>query len=375
MYSIETLLRFMMEKDASDLFITAGFAPALKIHGRITPIANQSLSATDARNLVYSLMTATQRHAFEKEHECNFAINPAGIGRFRVNVFQQQYQTGMVVRKIETRIPTTEELRLPALLNELAMDTRGMILVVGATGSGKSTTLAAMLGHRNRNSSGHVISVEDPIEYVHESQGCIITQREIGTDTESYESALKNVLRQAPDVILVGEIRSREAMSHAISFAETGHLCMATLHANNANQALDRVINFFSKDQRPQLLMDLSLNLKAIVAQRLIPAEDGSGRLVAVEILLNTPFIADQILRGELHELKDAMKNCSHQGMQTFDRAVYEIYRRGEISYEHALQYADSPNELRLMIKLGNKASVENLTGALQDAVLLGPES
>lgn len=374
MLSMETLLRFMMEKDASDLFITAGFAPALKIHGRVMPVTNDVLSATQARNFIYSLMSESQRAAFEKEHECNFAISPAGIGRFRVNVFQQQYQTGMVVRKIETRIPTTEELQLPPLLNELAMEKRGLVLLVGATGSGKSTTLAAMVGHRNRNSSGHIVSVEDPIEYVHRPAGCIITQREIGTDTDSYEVALKNVLRQAPDVILVGEIRSREAMNHALTFAETGHLCMSTLHANNANQALERVINFFPKEQRPQLLMDLSLNLRAIIAQRLIPTHDGKARRAAVEILINTPYVADQIMRGEVHLLKDAMKNGSHQGMQTFDQAVYQLYKGKSISYKHTLQYADSPNEVRLMVKLGEKANIDQLASSLSDVELLGPE-
>lgn len=374
MLSMETLLRFMMEKDASDLFITAGFAPALKIHGRVMPVTNDVLSATQARNFIYSLMSESQRAAFEKEHECNFAISPAGIGRFRVNVFQQQYQPGMVVRKIETRIPTTEELQLPPSLNELAMEKRGLVLLVGATGSGKSTTLAAMVGHRNRNSSGHIVSVEDPIEYVHRPAGCIITQREIGTDTDSYEVALKNVLRQAPDVILVGEIRSREAMNHALTFAETGHLCMSTLHANNANQALERVINFFPKEQRPQLLMDLSLNLRAIIAQRLIPTHDGKARRAAVEILINTPYVADQIMRGEVHLLKDAMKNGSHQGMQTFDQAVYQLYKDKSISYKHTLQYADSPNEVRLMVKLGEKANIDQLASSLSDVELLGPE-
>jgi twitching motility protein PilU len=300
-------------------------------------------------------MNEDQRHEFESTHECNFALSRSGIGRFRVNVFQQRNQVGMVLRKIEVNIPTFEDLRLPDTLKELAMTKRGIILFVGGTGTGKSTSLASMVDYRNVNSHGHIITIEDPIEYVHQHKGCIVTQREVGIDTNTFDDALVNTLRQAPDVILIGEIRHRETMEHAVAFAETGHLCLATLHANNANQALDRVINFFPEDRRSQLLMDLSLNLKAVVSQRLIPILDGQGRRAAVEILINTPLMADLILKGEIHEIKSLMKKSGELGMRTFDQALYELYRDGEISREEALRNSDSPNEVRLMIKLAEQ--------------------
>jgi twitching motility protein PilU len=296
------------------------------------------------------------------------------VGRFRVNVFQQQYQIGMVVRLIETRIPTIEQLHLPATLKELVMADRGLVLLAGATGSGKSSTLAAMIGYRNRNSSGHIISIEDPIEFIHSPERCIITQREVGADTDSYDNALKNAFRQAPDVIYIGEIRSRETMAHAITFADTGHLCLSTLHAKNAGQALDRIVNFFPRDRRDQLLMDLSLNLRAIVAQRLIPARDGRGRRVATEILINTPLVADLILRGEIHLLDDVIKNSGHYGMKTFDQAVYDLYKDGQISLDGALQYANSATDVRLMIKLGPDANIDNLNASIADYTLVEPE-
>ncbi len=349
----EQLLKLMVHKNASDLFITAGVAPSLKIHGKITPVTQATLTPAQAREIVYGIMTPQQREEFDRTHECNFAISRTGVGRFRVSAFQQRNHAGMVLRKIETRIPTVEELKLPPIINDLAMTKRGLVIFVGATGSGKSTSLAAMIGYRNKNSTGHIISIEDPIEYVHQHGGCIVTQREVGIDTESFEVALKNTLRQAPDVILIGEIRTRETMDHAIAFAETGHLCLSTLHANNANQALDRIINFFPEDRKNQLLMDLSLNLKAMIAQQLIPKPDGKGRRVACEILINTPLVSDLIRKGEIHKLKEQMAKGRQQGMQTFDQALYDLYREGEITYEDALTHADSANELRLMIKLG----------------------
>jgi len=348
-----SLLKLMVSKKASDLFITAGMAPSIKVDGVIQPVAEAALSPTQARDVVYSVMTDAQRSEFERTHECNFAISASGVGRFRVSAFVQRNFAGMVLRRIETRIPTTDELNLPPIMKNLAMIRRGLVMFVGATGTGKSTSLAALVGHRNRNSSGHIITIEDPIEFVHQHAGCIVTQREVGIDTESYEVALKNTLRQAPDVILIGEVRTRETMDYAIAFAETGHLCLCTLHANNANQALDRIINFFPEDRRDQLFMDLSLNLRAIVAQQLLPAADGKGRRVAVEVLVNTPLAADHIRKGEVHKLKELMKRSTQQGMRTFDQALYELYAAGEISYENALQYADSTNEVRLMIKLG----------------------
>jgi twitching motility protein PilU len=364
----DSLLKLMVHKSASDLFITAGVPPSMKIHGKITPVVKGSLTPDQARQIVYSIMNEKQRQEFEEERECNFALSRSGIGRFRVNVFQQRNQVGMVLRRIETHIPTFDDLNLPPTLQDLAMTKRGIVLFVGGTGSGKSTSLASMVDYRNRTSTGHIITIEDPIEYVHQHQSCIVTQREVGIDTDNFESALVNTLRQAPDVILIGEIRHRETMEYAIAFAETGHLCLATLHANNANQALDRIINFFPEDRRSQLLMDLSLNLKAVVAQRLIPRADGQGRRVAVEVLVNTPLIAELILRGEVHGIKELMKKSAEHGMRTFDQALYELFREGHITEQDALRNADSANEVRIMIKLGDSAtSAEELTAGLDN--------
>jgi twitching motility protein PilU len=350
---VNDMLIRMVEKKASDLFVTAGVAPCIKVHGKLHPVDDTPLTPERARELVLSIMNENQRKEFVRSHECNFAISSRGVGRFRVSAFYQRNLAGMVLRRIESRIPSTEELLLPPIINDLAMTKRGLIIFVGATGTGKSTSLAAMIGHRNRNSSGHIITIEDPIEFVHQHQKCIVTQREVGIDTESFDVALKNTLRQAPDVILIGEIRTRETMQHAITFAETGHLCLATLHANNANQALDRIQNFFPADARDQLWMDLSLNLKATIAQQLIPTVDGQGRRAAIEILINTPLVSDIIRKGEVHSLKELMERSGEQGMQTFDQALYQLYMDGQISYEHALSYADSQNNVRLMIKMG----------------------
>ena len=349
-----SLLKLMVHKKASDMFITTGVAPSLKINGKLTPVTQTTLTPSQAREIVFSIMSPEQRQEFETTHECNFAISASGIGRFRVSAFQQRNHAGMVLRKIETKIPSTDELTLPPIIKDLSMTKRGLVIFVGATGSGKSTSLAAMIGFRNKNSTGHIISIEDPIEFVHQHEGCIVTQREVGLDTATFEVALKNTLRQAPDVILIGEIRTRETMDHAIQFAETGHLCLATLHANNSNQAMDRIINFFPEDRRNQLLMDLSLNLKGIVAQQLIPAPDGQSRVVAVEILLNTPLMSDMIRKGEIHQMKEIMSKSRQHGMQTFDQALFDLYKAGKITYEDAINHADSANELRLMIKLGD---------------------
>jgi twitching motility protein PilU len=346
------LLRLMLSKKASDLFITAGFPPAMKIDGKMTPVSQQPLSAQHTEMLARAIMNDAQCAEFEATSEANFAINPSGIGRFRVNAFVQQQRVGIVLRTITTKIPEFDDLGLPQVLKEVVMSKRGLVIFVGGTGSGKSTSMAALIGHRNKNSYGHIITIEDPVEYVHEHINCVITQREVGVDTESWEAALKNTLRQAPDVILIGEIRDRETMEHAIAFAETGHLCMGTLHANSANQALDRIINFFPEERRTQLLMDLSLNLRALVAQRLIPAKDGQGRVAAIEVLLNSPLIADLIFKGNVHEIKEIMKKSREMGMQTFDTALFELYEAGKISYEDALRNADSMNELRLQIKI-----------------------
>jgi len=367
------LLRAMVEKQASDLFLTAGLPPCLKVHGSLLPIGTEILSSHQVRALAYQIMNDDQRREFETSQECNFALSDPNIGRFRVNVFIQKYQVGMVLRKIETKIPSLADLHLPPTLAELAMSKRGLVVIVGATGSGKSTTLAAMIGHRNQNSSGHIITIEDPIEFIHEHAGCVITQREVGVDTQSFENALKNTLRQAPDVILIGEIRTRETMSHAIAFAETGHLCFATLHANNANQALDRIVNFFPDDRRNQLLLDLSLNLKAVVAQQLVPTPDRQGRRLALEILLNTPLVAQLIHKGEFHKLKEVMKKSITLGMQTFDQALLKLYEAGEISYEDALHHADAPNELRLLVKLGKDGGIDKLQSALDGMELIEP--
>lgn len=352
----EQLLRLMVEKGGSDLFITTGVAPSMKINGKIMPVTKTPLSPEMARETVLGIMNEQQRRDFAEHFECNFAISARGIGRFRVSAFYQRNLVGMVLRRIETNIPSLDDLKLPQVLKELSMTKRGLVLFVGATGTGKSTSLAAMVGHRNRHSSGHIISIEDPIEFIHQHQSCIVTQREVGIDTESFEVALKNTLRQAPDVILIGEVRTRETMDYAVTFAETGHLCLATLHANNANQALDRIINFFPADRQPQVWMDLSLNLRAIVAQQLVPTPDGKGRRAVIEVLINTPLASDLIRKGEVHELKPLMKRSTELGMQTFDQALYTLYSQGEITYEDALAHADSSNDLRLMIKLGADA-------------------
>lgn len=354
---MEQLLRIVMEKGASDLFITAGVPPSIKLHGKVLPVTTQSLSPEKARETVLSVMNDSQRREFVNTRELNFAISARGIGRFRVSAFYQRNLCGMVLRRIETHIPRIEDLGLPDVIKDLAMTKRGLVVFVGATGTGKSTSLAAMIGHRNHNSRGHIISIEDPIEFIHQHAGCIVTQREVGIDTESFEVALKNTLRQAPDVILIGEVRTRETMDHAIAFAETGHLCLCTLHANNANQALDRILHFFPPEQHSQLFMDLSLNLRAVVAQMLIPTPDGKGRRACVEVLLNTPLAADLIRKGAVHELKSLMKRSTEQGMQTFDQALYDLYSAGEITYQDALAHADSANDLRLMIKLGSTDS------------------
>ena len=356
---VHQLLRAMLAKRASDLFITAGFPPAMKIDGKMTPVSSSSLSPIHTGEIARSVMTDKQAAEFEATKECNFAIAPAGIGRYRVNAFVQQGRIGMVLRTITTTIPKMEELNLPPVLKDVVMTKRGLVILVGGTGSGKSTTLAAMIGYRNENSYGHIITIEDPVEYVHDHKNCVVTQREIGVDTDNWFAALKNTLRQAPDVILIGEIRDRETMDYAIAFAETGHLCMSTLHANSTNQALDRIINFFPEERRHQLLMDLSLNLKAFVSQRLIPKKEGKGRIAAVEILLNSPLIQDLIFKGEVQEIKEVMKRSREIGMQTFDQALFDLYEGDMISYEDALRNADSLNDLRLKIKLEGKNSKE----------------
>jgi twitching motility protein PilU len=353
------LLRAMVAKKASDLFITAGFPPAIKLDGKMTPVANQPLTPQHTSELTRAMMNDKQAQEFEGTKECNFAISPGGIGRFRVSAFVQQGRIGMVLRTITTTIPKFEDLNLPAVLKDVVMTKRGLVIVVGGTGSGKSTSLAAMIGYRNENSYGHIITIEDPVEYTHDHKNCVITQREVGVDTDSWHAALKNTLRQAPDVILIGEIRDRDTMDYAIAFAETGHLCMATLHANSANQALDRIINFFPEERRHQLLMDLSLNVRALISQRLIPKKDGKGRAAAVEIMLNSPLISDLIFKGEVHQIKEIMKKSRELGMQTFDQHLFELYENGSISYEDALRNADSLNELRLMIKLHGKEAKE----------------
>ncbi|MGE6322376.1 PilT/PilU family type 4a pilus ATPase [Pseudomonas oryzihabitans] len=357
----DRFLQLMVDKGASDLFITTGVPPSMKINGRMTPVTKDSLTPEQCRAIVLGVMNDEQRQEFQQKRECNFAISARGIGRFRVSAFYQRNLVGMVLRRIEVNIPTVEQLRLPEIIKKLAMTKRGLVIFVGATGTGKSTSLAAMIGHRNKNSAGHIISIEDPIEYIHQHQGCIVTQREVGIDTESFEVALKNTLRQAPDVIMIGEIRSRDTMEHALAFAETGHLCLATLHANNANQALDRIIHFFPADRHSQTWMDLSLNLKGIVAQQLVPTTDGQGRRAVIEVLLNTPLVADLIRKGEVHELKALMKKSGELGMQTFDQSLYGLYRDGEITYEAALAHADSANDLRLMIKLGSETDADHL--------------
>src|SRR6201988_2446067 len=352
---IHDLLDLLVKQKGSDLFIIAGFPPALKIDGKIAPVSKTALTPQHTIELVRSVMNDKQAMEFESTKECNFAIAPPGIGRFRCNAFIQQGRVGMAMRTINVIIPTFEELNLPPVLKDICMSKRGIMMFIGATGAGKSTSMAALLGYRNENSYGHIITIEDPIEFVHEHKNCIMTQREIGVDTEGWEIALKNSLRQAPDVILIGEVRDRETMDYAIAFAETGHLCMATLHANSANQALDRGINFFPEERRAQLLMDLSLNLKAFISQRLVPKQDGKGRGAAVEIMLNSPLISDLIFKGEVSEIKEIMKKSRQAGMQTFDQALFDLYENAMISYEDALRNADSLNDLRLEIKLHGK--------------------
>ena len=356
---MQDLLRAMVAKKGSDLFITTGFPPAIKLDGKMTPVASQQLTMQHTSELTRAMMNDKQAQEFEATKECNFAINPGGIGRFRVSAFMQQGRVGMVLRTITTTIPKFEDLNLPPIMKDVVMTKRGLIILVGGTGMGKSTSLAAMVGYRNENSYGHIITIEDPVEYVHEHKNCVITQREVGVDTDSWHTALKNTLRQAPDVILIGEIRDRDTMDYAIAFAETGHLCMATLHANSANQALDRIINFFPEERRHQLLMDLSLNIRAVVSQRLIPRKESKGRVAAVEIMLNSPLISDLIFKGDVHEIKEIMKKSRELGMQTFDQHLFELYEAGQITYEDALRNADSVNELRLMIKLHGKEAKE----------------
>lgn len=357
---VQDLLRHMKSRNGSDLFLTTGFPPAIKVDGKLQPVMDKPLSPEQANMMVRSLMNDRQAKEFEATKECNFAISPGDIGRFRVSTFVQQGNVGAVLRTIQTEIPTFEQLDLPEVLKDVVMSKRGLVIFVGATGSGKSTSLAAMVGHRNENSFGHIITIEDPIEYVHPHKNCVITQREVGVDTESWQNALKNTLRQAPDVILVGEIRTAETMEHAINFAETGHLVLSTLHANSANQALDRIINFFSEEKREQVLMDLSLNLRAIISQRLVKRENG-GRIAAMEILINTPLISDLIFKGEVSEIKEVMSRSNEQGMVTFDQFLFKLFEDHVISYEEAIKNADSQNELRLAIKLKSKRQPQKL--------------
>ncbi len=356
----EDLLKMMVEKGSSDLFITAGVSPSMKVNGKIVPVSKTPLTPEKTRETVLAIMTEKQRKEFFNSREANFALSARGIGRFRVSAFYQRNLIGMVLRRIETNIPSIDDLGLPDVIKDLAMTKRGIVLFVGATGTGKSTSLASMIGHRNHNSKGHIISIEDPIEYIHQHGGCIVTQREVGLDTDSYEVALKNTLRQAPDVIMIGEIRTRETMEYTLAFAETGHLVLATLHANNANQALDRILHFFPSGQHHQTWMDLSLNLKAIVAQQLLPTKDNKGRKAVIEVMLNSPLIADHIRKGEVHMLKARMVKSRELGMQTFDQALYDAYLEGYITYEDAILHADAANDLRLMIKLGGKTSTED---------------
>ena len=364
---VHDLLTLVVKQNASDLFITAGFPPAIKVDGRIMPVSKTVLTPTHTIELARSVMNDKQAAEFENSKEVNFAVSPPGIGRFRVNAFLQQGRVGMVMRKINTTIPLFDDLGLPPVLKDVIMSKRGLVIFIGATGSGKSTSMAALLGYRNLNSHGHIITIEDPIEFVHEHQGCILTQREIGVDTEGWEIALRNSLRQAPDVILIGEVRSRETMDHAIAFAETGQLCLCTLHANNANQAMDRIINFFPSERRQQLLMDLSLNVRAFISQRLLPRRDGTGRVPAVEVMLNSPLVSDLIFKGDVNGIKEIMKRSRELGMQTFDQALFDLYEAGVVSYEDALRNADSLNDLRLQIKLhGQEAKDRNVMSGIE---------
>ena len=352
MIDFDKLLKVVVEQGASDLFITAGLPPSIKVSGKMMPMSKTALTPEQAKEMVHATMNESQIQEFESERECNFAIHSPIAGRFRVSAFYQRNFSGMVLRRIETEIPSLDDLKLPDAIKKLAMTKRGLIIFVGATGTGKSTSLASMIGYRNQNSKGHIITIEDPIEFVHEHRGCMVTQREVGVDTPSFEVALKNTLRQAPDVIMIGEIRTLQTMDYAIAFADTGHLCLATLHANNANQALDRIINFFPADRQHQVWMDLSLSLRGMVAQQLVATIDGNGRRAAIEILLNTPLVSDLIRKGDVHALKEVMTKSTELGMQTFDQALFNLYKEGEISYESAIASADSANDLRLLIKL-----------------------
>jgi twitching motility protein PilU len=374
MNTIQDWLHKLHDSKGSDLFVTVGAPPCIKVHGKIKPLTREALTHEMVHDIIDSIMNAEQREEFHSTRECQFAVSLEGVARFRVSAFYQRNSVGMVCRRIETKIPTFEELDLPDSLSELAMQKRGIIILVGATGTGKSTTLAAMLGQRNMSASGHIITIEDPIEFVHKHRKSLVTQREVGIDTESFEVALKNTLRQAPDVILIGEIRTREAMEHAITFAETGHLCLTTLHANNANQAMDRILHFFPEDRHPQVLLDLSFNLKGVVAQQLVPSIDGSRRHVALEILLNTPLIQEKVRKGKIEELKELMKDSRHHGMVTFDQSLLELYQEGLISYEEALRHADSANDLRLAVKLSEGGDADSLSGKLQDMNLIDDE-
>ena len=369
---IHELLKLMVSRNGSDLFITADFPPAIKVDGKVNKVSAQPLSAAHTLALVRSIMNDRQMSEFEATKECNFAVAPPGIGRFRVNTFMQMGKVGMVLRVIPQKIPTIDELKLPEILKDVAMTKRGLVILVGATGCGKSTTLAAMVDWRNENSFGHIITVEDPVEFVHAHKNCIVTQREVGLDTEDWNIALKNSLRQAPDVILMGEIRDRETMEHAVAFAETGHLCLATLHANSANQALDRIINFFPDERRMQVLMDLSLNLKGMISQRLLPRENAKGRVAVIEIMLNSPLISDMIFKGEVGEIKEVMKRSRDIGMQTFDQALFDAFEEGTISYHDALRNADSQNDLRLQIKLhSQRAATTDLSAGTEHLAVL----
>ncbi|MGB2832739.1 MAG: PilT/PilU family type 4a pilus ATPase [Methylotenera sp.] len=363
------LLRLMLAKKSSDLFITADFPPAMKIDGKLTPVSSQVLSSQQSREIARAIMNDKQTAEFDATNECNFAIGMPGIARFRVSAFVQRGAVGLVFRTIATRIPEFEELGLPEVLKDVAMSKRGLVIFVGATGSGKSTSLAAMVGYRNQNSYGHIITIEDPVEFVHEHKNCIVTQREIGVDTDNWHIALKNTLRQAPDVILIGEIRDRETMDYAIAFAETGHLCLATLHANSTNQALDRIINFFPEERRQQLLMDLSLNTRAFISQRLIPKKEGKGRAAAMEVMLNSPLISDLIFKGDVHEIKEIISKSRELGMQTFDQSLFDLHEADVITYEDALRNADSVNDIRLKIKLEGKAAHGKDLGAGLDGL------
>ena len=369
---IHELLKLMVSRNGSDLFITADFPPAIKVDGKVSKVSAQPLSAAHTLALVRSIMNDRQMSEFESTKECNFAVAPPGIGRFRVNTFMQMGKVGMVLRVIPQKIPTIDELKLPEILKDVAMTKRGLVILVGATGCGKTTTLAAMVDWRNENSFGHIITVEDPVEFVHAHKNCIVTQREVGLDTDGWSIALKNSLRQAPDVILMGEIRDRETMEHAVAFAETGHLCLATLHANSANQALDRIINFFPDERRMQLLMDLSLNLKGMISQRLLPRENAKGRVAVIEIMLNSPLISDMIFKGEVGEIKEVMKRSRDIGMQTFDQALFDAFEEGTISYQDALRNADSQNDLRLQIKLhSQRAATTDLAAGTEHLAVL----